>query len=61
MSKLLKISEVARRFTVSTTQVHRLIQSKKLTAFRIGRDFRVSEREVNRFLNDCKTFSGNQE
>jgi excisionase family DNA binding protein len=45
------ISAIARRLRLSEKTVRRLIASKKLRAYRIGRQFRISEEDYIRFLD----------
>lgn len=49
---LLTIADVAQRLRVSTKTIRRLIGSGELPAFKVGRLWRVSERDLQRFLHD---------
>ena len=49
---LLTIKEVAGRCRVSTKTVRRWIKSGELPAYRLGRQWRISERDLRRFHRD---------
>lgn len=49
---LLTITDVAERCRVSTKTVRRWIERGELAAFRLGRQWRISERDLKRFLHD---------
>ena len=59
--KLLTIQEVADQLRLSRLTVYRYISSGKLPAFKLGRDFRISQDEVIDFLNNRKTNKGEYE
>ena len=48
----LTISEVAKRFGVNTTTVYRLVQRGKLPAFKIGNQWRFSQRRLEEWVAD---------
>ncbi len=48
--KFLTVAEVAAVMRVSKMTVYRLVHSGELPAVRVGRSFRVSERDVNEYL-----------
>ena len=48
--KLLTVAEVAASMRVSNITVYRLIKSGDLPAVRIGKNFRIRESEVERYL-----------
>ena len=48
--KLLTVAEVASVMRVSKMTVYRLVHSGDLPAVRVGRSFRVSEKDVNDYL-----------
>ena len=48
--RLLTPNEVADLLRVSTMTVYRLIKSEDLRAARIGKSFRISEDDVDRYL-----------
>ena len=49
--RLLTVSEVAAAMRVSTMTVYRLIKAGDLGAIRIGRGYRIPQREVERYLD----------
>jgi excisionase family DNA binding protein len=48
--KFLTVAEVAAVMRVSKMTVYRLVHSGELPAVRVGRSFRVSEKDVNEYL-----------
>ena len=48
----LTVDEVARRFGVNATTVYRLVQRGKLPAFKIGNQWRFSERRLEEWVAD---------
>lgn len=51
----MKVREVAEYLRVSKMTVYRLIHGHELEAIRIGRTFRVSVREADRYLRKINT------
>ncbi len=49
---LLTVSEVARAMRVSNMTVYRLIKGGDLPAVRVGKNYRIRETEVERYLAD---------
>lgn len=49
---LLTVSEVADLMRVSNMTVYRLIKSGQLKAIRVGKNYRIRESEVDRYLSD---------
>jgi len=49
---LLTVAEVASTMRVSNMTVYRLIKSGDLAAVRVGKNYRIRERDVQRYLND---------
>ena len=49
-SKFLTVAEVAAMMRVSKMTVYRLVHSGDLPAVRVGRSFRVVEKDVNEYL-----------
>lgn len=49
---LLTVDEVAERLNVSTKTVRRWIKTGELPAYRLGRQIRISEKDLRRFLRD---------
>ena len=50
--RLLTVGEVASLMRVSTMTVYRLIKSGGLAAIRVGKNYRIRESDVNRYLSD---------
>lgn len=50
--RLLTVREVAITMRVSNMTVYRLIKSGQLGAVRVGKNYRVRESDVDRYLND---------
>ena len=50
--RLLTVGEVASVMRVSTMTVYRLIKSGSLAAIRVGKNYRIRESDVNRYLSD---------
>ncbi|MCW2781112.1 MAG: Helix-turn-helix domain protein [Marmoricola sp.] len=50
--KFLTVAEVAAVMRVSKMTVYRLVHSGELPAVRVGRSFRVSEKDVNEYLKN---------
>ena len=48
--RLLTALEVAERMRVSKMTVYRLVHGGELPAVRVGRSFRVSEKDVNEYI-----------
>ena len=48
--KFLTVAEVAAVMRVSKMTVYRFVHSGQMPAVRVGRSFRVSEEEVNRYI-----------
>lgn len=50
--RLLTVAEVARAMRVSNMTVYRLIKSGQLRAIRVGKNYRIRESEVERYLRE---------
>lgn len=50
--RLLTVSEVAGTMRVSNMTVYRLIKSGQLSAIRVGKNYRIRETEVDRYLRE---------
>lgn len=57
-ARFLTAAEVAALLRVSTMTVYRLIKSGQLAAVRVGKSYRVSEDDVDRFLARTYTEAG---
>ena len=51
-ARFLTVAEVAELMRVSTMTVYRLIKSGQLAAIRVGKNYRIRESEVDRYLSD---------
>ena len=49
---LLTVAEVAATMRVSNMTVYRLIKSGQLAALRVGKNYRIRESDMNKYLND---------
>ncbi len=54
---LLTVKEVAETMRVSTMTVYRLIKAGELAAIRVGKHFRIRERDLSEYL-DLQTVRG---
>ncbi len=52
---VLTVEEVARRLRVSEATVYNLIRGGQLPAFRVGRSWRVDERDLDEYIRRQKT------
>jgi excisionase family DNA binding protein len=50
--RLLTVGEVAATMRVSNMTVYRLIKSGQLAAIRVGKNYRIRESDVDRYLSD---------
>jgi excisionase family DNA binding protein len=50
--RLLTVSEVAQVMRVSNMTVYRLIKSGQLSAIRVGKNYRIRETELDRYLHE---------
>jgi len=50
--RLLTVMEVAALMRVSNMTVYRLIKAGQLAAIRVGKNYRIRESDVNRYLSD---------
>jgi excisionase family DNA binding protein len=46
------VEEVAERLKVSNMTVYRWIKTGGLSAYKLGGEFRITERDINQFLED---------
>lgn len=52
MGGFLTVAEVARQLRVSNMTVYRLIKAGQLAAIRVGKNYRIRESDVNRYLSE---------
>ena len=50
--RLMTVSEVAELMRVSNMTVYRLIKSGQLSALRVGKNYRIREGDMDRYLSD---------
>jgi len=50
--RLLTVGEVAETMRVSNMTVYRLIKSGQLAAIRVGKNYRIRESDVDRYLSE---------
>jgi excisionase family DNA binding protein len=50
--RLLTVGEVAGTMRVSNMTVYRLIKSGELAAIRVGKNYRIRESDVNKYLTE---------
>ncbi len=49
------VEELATKLRVSTMTIYRYIKAHKLTAYKIGRDYRIGKVEFNNFINSVSS------
>lgn len=49
------VEELAAKLRVSTMTIYRYIKAGKLSAHKIGRDYRIGKTEFNNFLNSVSS------
>ena len=57
-SSFLTVAEVAAMLRVSNMTVYRLINAGQLRAVRVGKSYRLTDEEVDRYLNQGFTATG---
>ena len=55
MSKLYSCDDIAKRYSVQIMTVWDWIRKKKLSAIKIGKEYRVSEEDLKAFENERRT------
>ncbi len=50
--RLLTVADVAETMRVSNMTVYRLIKNGSLAAIRVGKNYRIRESDVNKYLSD---------
>lgn len=50
-----KAEDLAKLLDVNIMTIYRYIKAKKLSAYKIGKEFRIDKNEFKRFLNSVKT------
>ncbi len=54
-NKLLTVNEVAEILRVSNMTVYRLVKSGQIPAIRVGKNYRIKESDVNKYLSRGST------
>ena len=49
------VEELAKKLRVCNMTIYRYIKTGKIKAYKIGKEFRIDEKEFNSFLNKVKT------
>jgi len=47
--------ELARKLRVNIMTIYRYIKAGRLTAYKLGKEFRIEKKEFERFMNKAKT------
>lgn len=47
--------DLAEKLGLNIMTIYRYIDAKKLTAYKIGKEFRIDKKEFEKFLNSVKT------
>lgn len=55
MAQMFTCEEVAERYKVKVITVWEWIRQKKLSAIKLGREYRISEEDLNAFENSHRT------
>ena len=50
-NKLLTVNEVAKILRVSNMTVYRLVKGKQIPAIRVGKNYRIKEIDIDKYLN----------
>lgn len=53
--KLLTVNEVASMLRISNMTVYRLVKHEEISAIRVGKNYRIRESEVDRYLSSGST------
>ncbi|MBU2539578.1 helix-turn-helix domain-containing protein [Patescibacteria group bacterium] len=48
------VEELAEKLRISNMTIYRYIKAKKVKAYKIGKAFRIDQKEFNNFLNKVK-------
>jgi excisionase family DNA binding protein len=57
VDRLLKLTEVMERTSLSKSTIYRLMQEEKLQCVRIGKSIRFKESDLRRFINSLEVLS----
>ena len=53
--KLFTVNEVASMLRISNMTVYRLVKNEEISAIRVGKNYRIRESEVDRYLSSGST------
>jgi len=53
-SRFMTVKEVADLLRVNKMTIYRAIKAKKMTAYKVGKDYRIKEDEFNLYLSKIK-------
>lgn len=49
------VEEIAKILKVNKMTIYRHIKAKKITAYKVGKDYRIEKKELGRFLKKVRT------
>jgi len=52
--EFLSVEEIANILKVTKMTIYRYIKAGKLTAYKVGKDFRINKEEFDKFLNNIR-------
>lgn len=52
--EFLTVEETAKILKVTKMTIYRYIKAKKLTAYKVGKDYRINKTEFDKFLNKIR-------
>ena len=52
--EFLTVQEVANVLKVTKMTIYRYIKAKKITAYKVGKDFRINKEEFDKFIENIK-------
>lgn len=52
--RLLTVEQVSKRLKYSKMTVYRYIKAKKMTSYKVGKEYRIKESDLEKFLEDRK-------
>jgi len=56
--EFLSVEEVANILKVTKMTIYRYIKAGKITAYKVGKDFRINKEEFDKFLNRIRIKNG---
>jgi len=55
MANFLTVKETSELLKVNPMTIYRYIKAKKMTAYKVGKDYRIEKKELDRFLKKVRT------